>query len=122
MLYGRQATVFGWTLHVGSEPNPRTIRNFPMQANGAEMLRLACCLGTENGIRICAPVHDAVLITAPANELAVDVARMRRFMDQASSIVLAGFTLRTEVETVLAPNHYSDPRGVKMRQTIMALL
>jgi DNA polymerase-1 len=36
-----------------------------MQANGAEMLRMACCLGTEQGIEICAPVHDAVLICAP---------------------------------------------------------
>jgi hypothetical protein len=27
--------------------NGRSLRNFPMQANGAEMLRLACCLGTE---------------------------------------------------------------------------
>ena len=36
-----------------------------MQANGAEMLRLACCLATERGIEVCAPVHDAVLICAP---------------------------------------------------------
>jgi hypothetical protein len=39
MLHGSLHTVFGWTVHVGEEPNPRSLRNFPMQANGAEMLR-----------------------------------------------------------------------------------
>jgi hypothetical protein len=29
-------TVFGWTLHIGDDSNPRSVRNFPMQANGAE--------------------------------------------------------------------------------------
>jgi hypothetical protein len=35
MLHGRLHTVFGWTLHVGeNEANPRSLCNFPMQANG----------------------------------------------------------------------------------------
>jgi len=58
-------TVFGWTIHTGAKVNPRSLRNFPMQGNGAEMLRLACCFATEQGIRVCAPVHDALLIEAP---------------------------------------------------------
>jgi DNA polymerase-1 len=61
MLYCRLLTPFGWAIHVGTNPNPRSLRNFPMQANGAEMLRLACCYAVERGIRVCAPVHDAVL-------------------------------------------------------------
>ena len=51
-------TVFGWTIHIGEDSNPRSLRNYPMQGNGAEMLRLACCIGTERGIEVCAPVHD----------------------------------------------------------------
>src|SRR5262249_45247249 len=47
ILTGALATVFGWRVHVSGETNPRALRNFPMQANGAEMLRLACCLATE---------------------------------------------------------------------------
>jgi len=122
MLHNWQATVFGWTLHLSENPNPRSIRNFPMQANGAEMLRLACCLGTENGIQICAPIHDAVLITAPIEWLASDVAKMRGYMEEASRIVLAGFRLQTEVKTVLWPKRFSDPRGAKMFKTVMSLL
>ena len=65
MTQGEIRSVFGWPLRVGSNVNPRTLLNFPMQANGAEMLRLACCLATERGIQVCAPIHDAVLICAP---------------------------------------------------------
>ena len=64
-----------------------------MQANGAEMLRLACCLATERGIEVCAPVHDAVLICAPLERLDADVARMQDAMREASRIVLDGFEL-----------------------------
>lgn len=70
MLHGKLWTVFGWTVHTGINPNPRFLRNLLMQGNGAEMLRLACCLLVEAGIRVCAPVHDAVLIEAPLELLA----------------------------------------------------
>ena len=33
---------FGWQIHTRDEINDRSLRNFPMQANGAEMLRIAC--------------------------------------------------------------------------------
>jgi hypothetical protein len=64
MLTGALPTVFGWTLHIDTKPNERSVRNFPMQANGAEMLRLALCMATEEGLEVCAPIHDAVLIAA----------------------------------------------------------
>jgi DNA polymerase I len=35
-----------------------------LQANGAEMLRVACKLLYDSGVEICALVHDAVLIEA----------------------------------------------------------
>jgi DNA polymerase I-like protein with 3'-5' exonuclease and polymerase domains len=122
MLCGWQSTVFGWCNRIFPHPNPRSVRNFHMQANGAEMLRLACCLGTENKIRICAPVHDAVLIMAPIPELETDIAAMRCYMEQASSIVLAGFKLATEAKTVLYPDRFTDRRGEKMWAKVMTLL
>src|SRR5260221_3181041 len=79
-LAGELHTRFGWTLHGCCGANPRSLRNFQMQAHGAEMLRLACCLATERGIEVCAPVHDAVLIAAPIDEIesAVAVTRQAR--------------------------------------------
>ena len=69
MLRGHLHAVFGWTVRVGKDANPRALRNFPMQSNGAEMLRLACCLATECGIAVCAPVHDALLIEGPSDSI-----------------------------------------------------
>jgi hypothetical protein len=85
-----------------------------MQANGAEMLRLACCLATERGIEVVAPVHDAVLICAPFERLDADIAGLRAAMAEASRVVLNGFELGTEVSIVRYPDRYSDKRGVKM--------
>jgi hypothetical protein len=75
-------TVFGWPIHIVAEFNPRSLRNFPMQANGAEMLRLACCLATERGIEVCMPVHDATFITAPLDRIDEDIARMQACMQE----------------------------------------
>ena len=122
MLTGALHTVFGWTVHADKNANPRSLRNFPMQANGAEMLRLACCLATERGIAVCAPVHDAVLIRAPVERLAADVAEMRDVMREASQVVLKGFELRTDAHEVLYPNRYEDKRGTVMWNRVTTLL
>ena len=111
LLHGEQTTVFGWRLAVAADANPRGLRNFPMQANGAEMLRLACCLISEAGIKVCAPNHDALLIEAPLAGLGDAVASARRPMAEASTVVLDGFALRTSVRMVRAPDRWTDSRG-----------
>jgi hypothetical protein len=121
MLTGRLHTVFGWQLHIGEKSNPRSIRNFPMQANGAEMLRLACCLATERGAEICAPVHDAVLICSPLARLDADIDGMRSAMAEASRAVLDGFELGTDANVIRWPDRYSDPRGVVMWNRVLKL-
>jgi hypothetical protein len=122
MLRGELHTVFGWRIHVDENSNPRSLRNFPMQANGAEMLRLACCLATERGIEVCAPVHDAVLICAPLDRLEEDIAAMRTAMADASRVVLAGFELRTDVMRVRYPDRFQDPRGTTMWNRVNELI
>jgi DNA polymerase I len=122
MLNSKLWTVFGWTLHIGENPNPRSIRNFLMQANGAEMLRLACCLVTEAGIKICAPVHDAILIEAPLDELDVVVTKTQDLMKEASAVILDGFKLRSDAETYRYPDRYVDERGVEMWELVNQIL
>jgi DNA polymerase I len=122
MLVGMIHTVFGWPVRVGGRFNPRSLRNFPMQATGAEMLRIACSLATERGIEVCAPVHDAVLISSPIDRLEADVAATRAAMAEASRAVLAGFELATEAKSVLYPDRYMDDRGAAMWQRVINLL
>ena len=122
MLKGSLYTVFGWTIHVDHQANPRSLRNFPMQANGAEMLRLACCLATERGIRVCAPVHDAILIEAPLDELDETVEQTQEAMARASEIVLDGSRLRSDALLIRYPNRYEDERGQHMWDTVWKIL
>jgi len=122
MLTGSLHTVFGWRVRMSAVSNERSLRNFPMQANGAEMLRLACCLATERGIEVCAPVHDAALICAPLNRLEGDIARMREAMAEASRVVLGGFELGTDAYVVRYPDRYMDERGAAMWDRVMSLI
>jgi DNA polymerase I len=123
MLTGSLHTAFGWHVRTGENPNPRSLRNFPMQANGAEMLRLAACLATERGIEVCAPVHDAFLICAPLDRLEQQgIAAMRGAMAEASRTVLKGFELQTDVKRVRYPDRYMDGRGRVMWQRVTELL
>ena len=87
------------------------------------MLRLACCLATEAGIQVCAPVHDAVLIEAPVGQIDEDVARLQKLMASASSTVLGGaLELGSDAKIVHWPDRYSDGRGRVMWETVSRLV
>jgi hypothetical protein len=122
VLNGKLWTTFGWEIRVGGTVNPRSLRNFPMQGNGAEMLRIACIFLTEAGIRVCAPVHDALLIELPIGELESDLAKAQRLMRQASRAVLGDFELGSDAKVVCHPDRYMDERGLVMWATVTELI
>lgn len=122
LLHSRLFTTFGWNLFVVGEPNPNSLRNFPMQANGAEMLRLACCLAVERGVKVVAPVHDALLIEATVGDMVGAIVTARRAMEEASRIVLGSLTLRTDVKSFRHPMRYVDKRGLAMWNTVWAII
>ncbi|MFZ2956951.1 MAG: DNA polymerase [Candidatus Ozemobacteraceae bacterium] len=123
LFHGYLHTTFDWRVNVVGEANTRSLANFPMQANGAEMLRLACCLATEQGIKVCAPVHDAVLIEAPTGSIHQAVNDMQKAMEEASLAVIRKFPLRTDVKIINAPNRYVDEkRGPDMWNTVMEII
>jgi hypothetical protein len=93
-----------------------------VQANGAEMFRLAWIFATEAGIEVCAGAHDAFLICAPLDRLEHDIDRMRACMARASKLILNGFEIRTDVSRTLYPDRYHDPRGVRMWNVVMELI
>jgi DNA polymerase-1 len=122
-------TAFGWTYRIGvvGDINDRSLRNWPIQSAGADILRIACILGARRGIRLLAPVHDAVLIEAPIDRIEADVALMQECMRRASRIVLNATAdgtheLRTDVKVVRYPDRYSDKRGAAMWARVIGLL
>ena len=56
-----------------------------MQANGAEMMRIAMIQMVKEGIEVCAPVHDAFLIEAPLENLEKSVHRAQEIMAERFS-------------------------------------
>ncbi len=117
------ATVFDWRAHVPPQSNVRSLSNFPMQANGAELLRLACIkLITESGIKVCATVHDAILIEDKTENISATVRRAQQIMEDASAIILNGFRLRSDVKFTYYPDRYSEDEGVEMWDKIMKCL
>ena len=127
MLLGELRTVFGWPIHVGPSVDPmkganaRSLANFPYQAHGAEMLRLACCMLVEAGVGLCAPVHDAVLIEAPVATIDAEVELARAIMGEASRIVLGGFEIGTDADVVKYPDRYMDEAGEDFWNTVTRL-
>jgi hypothetical protein len=128
-------TAFGWHIHIGENPNPLSLRNFLMQGNGAEMLRIGTCLGTERGVEVCAPIHDAVLLCAPLDRLESDIAIMRQAMADSLRAVLDGFEIGTDCpefdeagkpiefpQIIRYPNRYMDERGAVMWAKVLDLL
>jgi DNA polymerase I-like protein with 3'-5' exonuclease and polymerase domains len=121
MLNNRIDASFGWPLIVTAETKSRTLQNFPMQGNGAEMMRLAAIAATESGLEICGPVHDAFLLCAPVERIDEDVALLREIMRRASLAVTRGLEVRTDAKIIRYPDRYSDERGVAMWRHILRL-
>jgi hypothetical protein len=122
LLHRELHTVFGWKMRIGPIVNPCSLRNFPCQANGAEMLQWACWRACQLGVRVVAPLHDALLIEAPEREIDDVVGVAERAMQEASEAVLEGFQLRSRTKVVRWPDRYCDDRGLRFWELVMAVL
>ena len=125
---GTMRTVFGWECATGIvEFNERSIRNFPVQANCADLFRLAYVWGTRHGLTLIAPVHDAVLLESTDDRIEADVALMREIMRRASRVILnptadGTIELRTDAKIIRYPDRFTDPRGEELWNTVLQLL
>jgi hypothetical protein len=121
MLGGQLETVFGWPFRAEKDVKPTTLRNWPVQAHGAEVLRLSCCLATEVGIKVCCPVHDALLIEAESDKLGTAIDRAIECMNEASRIVLGGLQVKVDSKIVKYPDRYHDKRGKRLFERVSRL-
>ena len=128
VLAGEYRTVYGWPLHVpGSDANghplvnARSVRNFPVQANAAEILRVACVRLVNAGVRVCGPVHDAVLLEAPLDVLDDVVRQSQQIMADSSAVVLGGHRCRVDAAVFRYPDCFVDEAGWDFWQTLLRL-
>ena len=100
-----------------------TVRNFPIQAAGAEMLRLACYELTRQGITLCCPIHDAILIMARVEDIENEVAKAQDAMEAASRVITGDLTVTIDQHIVCYPDRYMDEdRGRGVFEYVMEIL
>jgi DNA polymerase I len=124
---GIMHTPLGWAMRTGiTEFNARSIGNFPIQATGADIMRLACVWAHRRGINLIGSVHDALVIEAPIDRIEADVALTQEIMRRSARVVLnitdARCDLRTDATVVRYPDRYVDKRGVKVWADVLELL
>lgn len=118
----RLRTLYGWQVRIKPDLNPRSVRNFPMQATAAEMLRIACILIHERGVQLCAPVHDAILIEAPDDKIETHARIAQDCMNRASEIVLYGFRVTGDIRILRYPERFLDEDSRPFWDEVMALV
>jgi hypothetical protein len=116
------STCFDWRLKCSSGSNPRTARNFPMQATGAMILHVACLLAERRGIEIVAPIHDAFIAQCDVRDVEDAAAAFDRVMRDAAAVVLRGYELPTDYQIIRPGERYFDKRGKAMWGTVASLL
>jgi DNA polymerase-1 len=115
-------STFGWALRLTTSPNTRTLYNFPMQADGAEMLRLAAWRLCEANIVPVMLIHDGILLEVEDQE---QLDHAKEIMRAAGRDVCDGFDIGVDEDQVLRGGaRYADkrPMAKKMWTTIMAAL
>ncbi len=100
LLTSKLQTVFGWQRQVEAGTSVRTLRNFPAQANGGEILRLAAIGIAEAGLDLCATIHDACVVEAADNDVDAVAAAVKHHMVNAGKVVLGGFELKVDTQVV----------------------
>jgi DNA polymerase I len=123
MLDRKIESVFGWPLHLTVAPNRKTLANFKLQSNGAEMLRLATMRLCEVGIVPIMLVHDGILFEE-TDEKQIELAK--EIMRQAGRDVCDGFEVGVDVDQCLSgeKRRYRDkrPLALKMWATLTKTL
>ena len=108
----------GWSLAATDKPGEvRTFLNFPMQANGAELMRLVIIRAGAAGLRLIGCAHDSFLIEDTIDNIEASVAKLQEIMRQASRDLFGGFELRADCkpsrDIVRYPDRFIDKRELE---------
>jgi len=125
LITGAAYTASGWAMHVlpkrntkhpnwAPEINLRAIGNFPVQGTGSDILRVSCINLYRAGIRVAAPVHDAVFVRCKVAEIEqIEAAAKQIMIDSAEEVLQCGVPIRVDCQRVVYPEFYPvDLEGV----------
>jgi hypothetical protein len=84
-------------------------------------LRFAVIGLVRNGIKVAAPVHDALLTVCGEEEVEQHVQAVQRTMRKAAKVAI-GWEIPVDSKVVHYPDRYADSRGTEMFQTVIGIL
>jgi DNA polymerase I-like protein with 3'-5' exonuclease and polymerase domains len=106
-INGKMTTVYGWQRYltgkakIGKDGKLKSIKNsllnFPIQATGSEVLRMALIELNKNHFTVNATVHDAFLISIPINEFDERLEEAKKIMVTAAERVVGPIRVGAEI-------------------------
>tara|TARA_R110000824_G_scaffold357995_4_gene545543 strand:- start:2821 stop:4203 length:1383 start_codon:yes stop_codon:yes gene_type:complete len=92
LMYGFISSSLGWDRRFAKNAfiNPRSLMNWSIQAESAEVLRNALIRLIDAGIKVCAMVHDAFLIECPVPEHKDQIRVAKQCMIDAARYIVGG--------------------------------
>ena len=118
-VHGYISTSLGWDRHFpyAIPINPRSLLNWPVQSEAGEILRNALIRLTNANIKVCATVHDSVLIECPLPELDEQIRIAKQCMIDAGTYIVGLEGIQIDVE-VHKGNYKPEPSDQKIFDTI----
>jgi hypothetical protein len=102
------------------EPPDRTCRNFIIQGGAADILRVVTIRAFEAGIRICALVHDSIVIEAAIGDIDRVAEEAHKIMVQAT-IDIIGAPISVDCKITRYPDRVHDDDGEEDFNMLMGM-
>ena len=128
LLGGVLRSPFSWAVRVGSHHsviNCRSIANWPVQAAGADILRVAAIALVEHGFEVATTVHDSLVVVAELGHEQEVAAHAEKLMREASAVVLRGHECRVESKVTRPGGNYcgeAEPSMMKFAKQALSKL
>ena len=90
LVKGFCSTKYGFRYYInpGADYNPRTFYNFPIQAHGSEMLRLALIGLVNADIEVNALIHDGIIVHLDRKKFRKQFLKTKKILEDASKKIL----------------------------------
>lgn len=102
MRKGKRGDLFfvkdGWITETGNRDKLRTYGNWPVQAQGAVVMRKAVILAIKAGLKVMASLHDAIYIVHAEDDTESPKV-LKRCMDEAVEYYFPGVIMRSDEKT-----------------------
>ncbi|CAE6883902.1 DNA polymerase [Vibrio sp. B1FLJ16] len=95
------ATSLSWRYAIDKKDSFNSLRNWSIQATGADIMRRACLEFDAAHIPLLLTNHDSFLIQVKTSNIKQELEKAKEILEVASSEVLRGFKLKAKVEMIL---------------------